>query len=631
MSIKINETTKAVQAMARSWPIVDALMGGTIGMREAGSALLPMWPNEEPASYAARLNVATLFPALARTVTVMAGKPFSKQATLSDSVPPAIVGWCSNIDQQGNSLHVFAAEVFTEALTYGLCGVLVDHPTIGADVKTLADERISGARPYAVFIKHTQILGWQSKVVAGLTVLTQLRLAEDTEVEDGPYGTKTVKRVRLLTPGAYELFEENALKVWASVEQGLTTLPIIPFVPFYGRKTGYMTGISPLIDLAYLNIEHWQSKSDQQTILHVARVPILVMIGADSDSALTVGASAAMKLPQDADLKFVEHSGKAIEAGQTSIDKLEEQMIQTGAELLFAKPGQSARTATESNNDAEANKSDLQRITEATEDGFDNVLQLFALWSNQPNGGNVTLFKDFASGSLSDASAQLVISMQQGGLITKRTALLEQQRRGMLSPDIDPVAELEAVSEEGPALGMMDSPMDASGGPVTTADPAVDPTPPIAEPVVQPVPVDLSPLVEAIGAMQSQIDAIVKPEPVAASTPIDLSPLTNAIEAIAKQVTAIQNEPDDKPDQAVAGALKTLQDQITELAARPEPVAIDQAALKAAISQDMAAVVAAMNRPQQVVMLDSSGGITRQLQINRDEAGNITGASSTQS
>jgi hypothetical protein len=38
-----------------------------------------------------------------------------------------------------------------------------------------------------------------------------------------------------------------------------------------------MMGISPLRDLAYLNVKHWQSQSDQDTILHVARVPILAI------------------------------------------------------------------------------------------------------------------------------------------------------------------------------------------------------------------------------------------------------------------------------------------------------------------------------------------------------------------
>lgn len=38
-------------------------------------------------------------------------------------------------------------------------------------------------------------------------------------------------------------------------------------------------GKPPLIELAHLNVKHWQSQSDQDNILHVIRVPILVRIG----------------------------------------------------------------------------------------------------------------------------------------------------------------------------------------------------------------------------------------------------------------------------------------------------------------------------------------------------------------
>jgi hypothetical protein len=208
-----------------------------------------------------------------------------------------------------------------------------------------------------------------------------------------------------------------------------------------------------LLELAHQNVEHWQSSSDQQTILHVARVPILTVIGAGEDTQITVGASSAVKLPQDADMKFVEHSGAAISAGKESLKDLEERMRNTGAEMLVLKPGEV--TATQTKADNEANKCTLQRITEIFEDAIDQCLQFAADWVGEKTGGSVSLFKDFGAATLSDASAQLVLSMQQGGIITKKTLIKEQQRRGVLSPDIDPDDELEEVSNEGPTLGAM--------------------------------------------------------------------------------------------------------------------------------------------------------------------------------
>lgn len=486
MPIKVHDQSAEVSEMAKNWTIVETLLGGTAAMRSAGTSMLPKWPNEEQESYNARLATATLFPALGRTISVMGGKPFAKQAVLGDDVPENIALMCDNCDQQGNNFHTFLADVFNESLGYGLCGVLVDHPKSPDGTKTVADERALGMRPYMVFIRHNQILGWKAERKDGAMMLTQLRISECVELPDGLYGTIFKRRVRVLFPGGYEIWQEGNSKEdeWTLVEGGVTTLNVIPFIPFYGKKLGFMCGISPLMDLAYLNVKHWQSQSDQDTILHVARVPILAIIGAEQPAAdgqggtkITVGSKSAVLLPLNGDMKFVEHTGAAIDSGAKSLADLEAQMVTTGAELLVVKPGD-AKSATQSNNDAEANKCDLQRMVESTEDGADQVLQLMALWTKQAEGGHISLFKDFGSGSLTDASAQLIQTLQQGGLITKKTAIQELQRRGTLSPDIDPDDELEAVAQDGPTLGTLNDPATepaidpATGEPTQKAEPA---------------------------------------------------------------------------------------------------------------------------------------------------------------
>lgn len=452
MALEVHQLSPQALEMQAEWPIVDALLGGTRTMRAAGTMLLPRWPNEEELSYRARLNTATLFPAFRRTLSVMAGKPFSKQITLGDDVPDEIVEWCDDIDKQGRNLHAFAAELMYEALAYGICGVMIDFPP-GKAPGTKAEELALGRRPYFVHVRHDQIIGWKWARINGVVRLTQLRIAETTEVDDGRFGTGIVRQVRVLEPGAWEIWTESERGEYVLTADGATTLGEIPFVPFYGHRRGFMVGESPIMDLAYQNVQHWQSSADQFSILHVARVPILAMIGADDQTALTVGASSAVKLPQGADLKFVEHSGAAITAGRDSIVALEAQMIQTGAELLVAKPGQ--RSATEANNDAEANKSELQRIVESFEDSLDAAIYFLGAWKGIADSGRVSLFKDFSAATLTDASAQLVLAMQQGGVITKETAILEMQRRGALSPDINPEEELEKVEAEGQSLGMM--------------------------------------------------------------------------------------------------------------------------------------------------------------------------------
>lgn len=458
MALAVHECTQSVLEMREDWCVTEDLMAGTRAMRKAGVRHMPRWPNEEQEAYEARVKTATLFPAYRRTVSVMAGKPFSKALTLGDA-PQSVIDqwkpWTDDIDRAGVSLNVFASEMLTEAVAHGLAGIYVDVPRAAevpknaSGVTTQAAEKAAGVRPYFVRVKHNQILGWKLDDQGRLAML---RIFECAEVEDGDYGSVFADRVRVLRPGSWELWERIGDKPFAMIESGTTNLDSIPFVPVYGERVATMVGRPPLMDLAHLCVKHWQSQSDQDTILHVARVPILAMIGADDNTKLTVGGSAAVKLPTGASLEFVEHTGAAIEAGQVSLDRLEEQMVQTGAELMVQKPGQ--RTATEDSNDAEGNKCDLQRITENFEDALDQALVFAGKYVNI-EAPRVTLFKDFGAATLSDASAQLILLLQQGGIITKETALREEQRRGVISADIDVEVEIAAAAAEGPPLGSL--------------------------------------------------------------------------------------------------------------------------------------------------------------------------------
>lgn len=462
MALGVNQKSPAVLSMAENWYIIDALLGGTSAMRKARERFLPKWPNEDPEHYEARLAVATLFPAFERTVSVMSGKPFAKPLTYSDDMPKQIRQWCEDIDREGVNLDTFAAEMFrTAAVSYGFGGILVESPkalATGNRPPTVREQREAGMRPYFVRVRHDQILGWRTERINGARVLTQLRILETDTEPDGEFGEKEVQRVRVLTPGAWAIYEApkgpaTQSGAWRLVDNGTTSLPLIPFAPIYGLRKGFMIGNPPLLNLAYLNVKHWQSQSDQDTILHIARVPILFGKGFPDATTITIGSSHAVlaENSEHADLKFVEHNGASIDAGRQSLIDLEQQMIQTGAELLVKQPGQ--RTATETRGDQEANRCDLQRIASGFRDALNLALHYLALYSSEETGGTVSLFDDYGAASLSDASAQLILSMQQTGLIRKVTAVREQQRRGVLSGDIDPEQEVQDAAAEGPEPG----------------------------------------------------------------------------------------------------------------------------------------------------------------------------------
>lgn len=450
----VSTQSKAVQEMAFFWPIVNVLMGGTSAIRREGKAYLPKWPAESDESYRARLGAATLAPIFKRTVEILASKPFSKPLSVTTSA--RIESWTNDIDLQGRNLHSFASMIFQDCVSHGISGVLVESPVKNSGIVTVADEKAAGIRPYFVHYPAGTVLGWREERLNGTTKLTQLRLRERRVEPEGLYGEREVEYVRVLTPGAWQLWRQDEKTFgenWIMVDEGATDLPEIPFVPFYGDRKGFMTGFPPLIELAYQNVEHYQSSSDQQTILHAARVPILTIIGVEMDQQINIGASAAVKLPIGASMAFVEHSGAAIGAGRQAIIDLEERMRQTGAELLVLQPGKI--TATQVYSEDEGNKCALQKIAENFEDALDQCLQFMADLSGESEGGSVELFKDFGAASLSDASAQLLLQTNVAGKISDETLIEEFKRRGILSPETDPGKERDLIDSQGPAMGTL--------------------------------------------------------------------------------------------------------------------------------------------------------------------------------
>ena len=453
----IEKQSKAVAEMSPSWEIIGDLLGGTQRMRERGETYLPKWEKESDRAYRYRLNTATIFPVLSRTVEILGAKPFSKPLQLNDNVPENIVAWAENIDLQGHDLQAFASDIFSETLAYGLSGVLVDSPSQDGGIRTQADEKAAGVRPYFVHYSPWNVIGWRTETVGGATRLIQLRLKERKIEASGDYDDIEVEYIRVLTPGAWQLWRKSEKGEWSLFNEGTTGLNEIPFVPFYGnRNKGFMMADPALMELAYQNIEHYQSSSDQRSILHVARVPILFARGFDETDKIMVGMSSAVKATSPAaELQFVEHSGSSIGSGRQSLIDIEERMRQTGAELLVLQPGKI--TATQVYTEDEGNKCVLQRVVENFEDSLNQCLQFMAEFSGQETGGAVELFKDFGAATLTDASAQLLLSANQAGKLSDETLISEFKRRGILSPEIDAEKEKDLIDSQGPALGTINA------------------------------------------------------------------------------------------------------------------------------------------------------------------------------
>lgn len=444
MTTNVATPSNAVAAMQGDWQLVTDLLGGTRAMRAAGLTYLPKRPLEEQSDYDARLSAATLFPALRETLARMVGRVFSEPLTPNDDVPRWIAGEVlPDVDMQGRNLHVWAKEWFAEALALGMSHCLVEAPK-AEGVRTRADQRRAGVRPYLIRISPQRVLGWRES--GGK--LTQLRVRFDRTEDDGEFGTKTVKQVRVYEIGKVRVFEQHK-DDWIQIDEIATGLARIPLVTLYTHRIGFMTAEPPLRELAYLNAKHWRMQSSNDTLIDTASVPILSISGVQDGDQVVIGAKHAVRLPTGATMQYVEHTGAAIDAGRKALLDLVEEMRQAGAKLL--QPAEGAKTATEAREDAQSDNSQLGGMASQLQDALVDVLDLVAEYRGQEKGGTVQLNPNLDPELDTATAMQDLLAMYRDGIVSRPTVFDAAKRFGRLPEALEWEAEQARIGEEGPA------------------------------------------------------------------------------------------------------------------------------------------------------------------------------------
>jgi len=603
------DVSAEVEAMQPAWDLIACLMGGTEAMRKAGKTLLPKAPAESEAAYEERRRVSTLYGAYRRTVETMASRPFCEPIKLGEDIPAELVPLLENVDLEGRDLQSFALGVFQTALADGLSHVLVEFPTT-TGVQTLADEKAIGARPYFVHLNPRNVLGWRAERIQGVMTLTMLRLMECITEPVGQWGTVEIAQVRVLERHRWTTYRTNDKGEWVLFDEGPVTIGCIPLATVYTGRTGFLTAVPPLLPLAYLNVEHWQSASDQQNILHVARVPILFAAGFGKD-ALTIGAGAAVSNDApDAKLMYVEHSGAAIDAGRESLVDLEKRMAALGAELLLSDSAAAAQTATKTDSDDASTHSALAAMVNDLEDSLSAALGYMAQWAGLGDeGGTVELDGDFTTANPLDV--QSLVAAHTAGSISSQTLFEEFRRLGLIDEDLDweeemarlaldravatEVAKATAEATAAPAQAGAGGPNGTGGGDQAAGGAQAAPAP------------DFGPLMASIEKLLN------KPEPEPAP-PLDLAALVDAIKAMPAPVVNVPAPP--APDNSMVTAVLAMAEAMKNAPAPQITVEAAQITVEAAPAPNITMP------PVNVTIQKSTGQVT----FTEDEDGEITGA-----
>lgn len=453
-------TSEAYDSMIETWWMIDHLLGGTKTMRGAGRAYLPQHSEESDDNYDNRLGVNVLFNAFKITLEHFVGRPFSDPVKLNNDVPENMEFLADNIDLEGNNITNFCRDWFRCGLAKGYCHILVDMPQMAPEAmpQTLQDERRAGRRPFWQMIEPENMIYAEGDVVTDpisgelREMFTHVRIAECVIQRVGFAEVKR-ERIRVLEPGLYQVWEKvktNKRKdEWMVVEQGPTGIDFIPIVTYYSNRQGFMRSDPPLEDLAYLNVRHWQSMSDQINVLTVARFPMLASAGAvDSTGSTQRIGPRQLLMTKDANGRFyyVEHGGKAIDAGWKELENLEESMEAYGATFLKRTPG--VQTATARALDSAESVTPLQDMITRFIDSVNNALAVTAHWMGQPEGGTVTILNDFGPEEADKEGIKLLLELRKDRDISRKAVIKEAITLGVIRPEYDMDEDFEQLKLE---------------------------------------------------------------------------------------------------------------------------------------------------------------------------------------
>jgi hypothetical protein len=179
-----SSTSFAYDAMSPIWAKVNAVLGGTRTMRQAGERLLPRHENETATAYSRRLQGSFFFNASELTLDAWVGKPFSEPVVVDNLAEP-IEDLLDDVDLQGNDVTVFARNWFREGLSKAFAHVLVDNPLLREEEGKPLTKADDTGRPYLCFVKPENLLSASAVFLDGQEVLTQVRILEEELIQVG--------------------------------------------------------------------------------------------------------------------------------------------------------------------------------------------------------------------------------------------------------------------------------------------------------------------------------------------------------------------------------------------------------------------------------------------------------------
>lgn len=459
-------------AMLDYWDQTDAIVDGVKAMKLAAEMFMPRFEEEPDGDYKNRLKCAKMTNVYRDAVEGLASKPFEQEVSLAkdeNTDPPEELNeFAEDVDGSGNNLTTFASTVFFNAINSAIHWIFVDMPPVDPSIRSRADQKARGGRPYWSHVLGRNVLEAKAKVIGGKETLTYVRVYE-------PGAPECVRIFRRDDAGnvTWELWEktnterdypEGGKTFFAPKEKGAVTIGVIPMVPFMtGRRDGRTFRLFPsMSDAADLQVNLYQNESALEWNKRIGAYSMLTGNGVKPErdaegnpKKLAIGPNKVLYSPPDGsgshgEWKFIQPEASVmdflardIKETITQLREISRQPLVATMSITTVQAGQAAGKA----------KSAVGAWALGLKDALENAMVLTCKFASiateayDPTVYIYTEFDEFTEGKDLDALGTAV----SAGKISDQTYRHELKRRRVLSDEFDEDEEVARLLKQVPS------------------------------------------------------------------------------------------------------------------------------------------------------------------------------------
>ncbi len=428
-------TPKEYTKRNAEWTLMRDVLAGQKTMKEKGVAYIPKLSGQSDPEYKAYILRGYFFNATARVSDALLGMVFRRDLDLT--APKVLEELRDDIDLAGTSLDDFTQSVMREAINITHCGVLVDFPRVDPVTapRTAEQAKSQNLRPYMRFYSAESIITWRTQTVNGKRSLALVVLKEETEEVDpkDELGTVCVKRFRVLDIDPAGNYRQRVYVEKDGKAMELAGEPVYPVqdgknmrrIPFemIGNPASIADVLQPLLlDLAYVNIAHYQNTVDMENGLHLTGLPTPYATGVTNTTLdFKLGSNTAWLFGEPTSkVGYLEFTGQGLEALRKGIQDKESLMASLGARVL-APEKKAVDNAQAEGMKRTGEMSVLASLAKEVSRMTTNSLKVMAEWMKAEGDVKATLNTDYNVARIDAPTIKALLESVVGGQISSQT------------------------------------------------------------------------------------------------------------------------------------------------------------------------------------------------------------------